>query len=244
MVITNLNGIKGAIQVSELAARTVFLSSLVKESSDPDLKKTLLLNDRRDAALHRDHLARKLSLSDDPQVFVLDLAGISYTPSALQELILPLVQRIRGGEHGTVRLLISTTDPGVSDFIRYMAEVNQLPLYLSQSPFEIGEGTPVGALTNTERSTLDSINMLGGKVTVSELAELEGLRPSAAANRLVNLDRAGYLVRLQRGRREGDIFVEPRSATAKPVMIDELTENSEGESGIPVGPTGTAYSQP
>ena len=194
-------------------ARTVFLSSLVQEFSDPDIKTTLFLKDQRAAALTRDHLATKLNPSDDPQILVLDLAGIAFTPAALQELILPLAQRIRGGEHGTVRLIISTTDPGVSDFIRYMAQTHQLPLYLSHSPFDLQEGTPVGALTETERSTLDTIKELGGHVTASELAVKEEIRPSAATNRLVNLDREGYLVRHQRGRREGDLYIEPRSTT-------------------------------
>ena len=61
----------------------------------------------------------------------------------------------------TIRLVISATDPGVSDFIRYMADAHQLPLYLTDSPFDLREATPVGALTKTERSTLDTISALG-----------------------------------------------------------------------------------
>ena len=212
-------------------ARTVFLSSLVRGSSDSDLKTTLLLKDRGDAALTRDRLVRQLNPSDNLQVLVLDLAGITFTPSALQELILPLAQRIRGGEYGMVRLVITTTDPGVSDFIRYMAQAHQLPLYLSHSPFDLSEGTPVGALTRTERSTLNTINVLGGQVTASSLAETEGIRPSAAANRLVNLDREGYLVRQPRGRREGDLYVEPRAVTSSPMVFEEPYEVSENSTG-------------
>ena len=208
-------------------ARIVFLSSLVRESSDPDLQTTLLLKDRRVAALTRDRLAAQLNLFDDPQVLVLDLAGIAFTPSTLQELILPLAQRIRGGEHGTVRFVISTTDTGVSDFIHYMAQAHQLSIYLSNSPFDLQEGIPVGALTKIERSTLDTVNALGGQVTASELAVTEGIRQSAAVNRLVNLDREGYLVRHQRGRREGDLYIEPRSATSTPMVFEEPIEVCE-----------------
>ena len=202
-------------------ARIVFLSSLIPGSSDTDSEPTLFLKDREAAALIRDHLASQLNLSDEPQVLVLDLAGIAFTPSALQELVLPLAQRIRGGEHGTVCLVISTADPGVGDFIRYMALAHQLPLYLSSSPFDLREGTPVGDLTRTGRSTLDTIVVLGGQVTASRLAETEGINPSAATNRLVNLDREGYLVRQPRGRREGDVYIEPRSATATPMVFEE-----------------------
>ena len=188
-------------------AQTVFVSSLV-----PGYE---ILKNRNVAAHARDWLANLLNNPDSPDILVLDLDGISYTPSTLQELILPLAQRIRGGEHGTVRLAISTTDSAVRDFIRYMAQAHQLPIYFSPSPRDLREGTPVGALTRTERSTLDTIiNVLGGRVTASILAETEGIKPSAATNRLVNLDRGGYLFRQPRGRREGDLYIEPRSATS------------------------------
>lgn len=223
---------RGKGQVNEFPkARTVFVSSLIPGSSDLDPKTTLLLKDRKVAALIRDRLAAKLNLSDGPKVLVLDLAGITFTPSTLQELILPLAQRIRGGEYGMVCLVISTIDAGVSDFIRYMAQAHQLPLYLSHSPFDLRDGTPVGALTRTEISTLNTINVLGGQVTASSLAAKEGIKPSAAANRLVNLDREGYLVRQPRWRREGDLYIEPRSATSIPMVFEEpyvVSENSTG----------------
>ena len=198
----------------------VFLSKLISESSGSDQVDPLLLKDPKVAANIRDSIAAQLNLTDAPQVLVLDLGGSAFTPSALQELILPLARRIRGGEHGTVRLVIRTADPGVGDFIRYMAQAHRLPLYLSHSASNLlWEGTPVGDLTNTERSTLDTIVELGGHVTASRLAATESMKPSAATNRLVNLDRAGYLVRQARGRREGDVYIEPRSATATPVVI-------------------------
>ena len=214
-------------------AHIVFLSSLDRGSSDEEPSATLLLKDPQRAALVRDRLATQLRHSDEPQVLVLDLAGITLTPASLQELILPLAQRIRGGEYGTVRLIISTTDPGVADFVRYMAQAHQLPLYLSRSPFDLSEGTPIGNLTATESSTLDTIVTLGGQVTASKLAETEGIKPSAATNRLVKLDRDGYLVRQPRGRREGDVYIEPRSATSTPMVFEEPYEFGTGP-GKPV----------
>ena len=79
------------------------------------------------------------------------------TPSAIQELVLPLAQRIQGGEYGTVRLVVSTTDPGVKDFVEYMAHVHQLPVYVCQSPLDLGRSIPAGILTHTESRTLDGI---------------------------------------------------------------------------------------
>ena len=201
-------------------ARIVFLSSLILGSSDTEPKNTLRLRNQEMAALIRDRLATQLNLLGGSQVLILDLAGVAFTPSSLQELVLPLAQRIRGGEHGTLRLVISTTDPGVGDFIRYMAQAHQLPLYLAPSPFDLRDATPVGDLTRTARNTLDSIVRLGGQVTASTLASTEGLKPSAAANRLANLDREGYLVRQPRGRREGDMYMEPRSSTSAPMVFE------------------------
>lgn len=202
-------------------AWTAFLSYLVPTCSDTEPAPTLVLTDPLTAARTRDELATELSRVDEPQVLVLDLAGITFTPSTLQELILPLAQRIRGGEYGTVRLVLSTADVGVSDFLKYMAQAHRLPIYLCQSPFELRDATPIGSLTQTESSTLDTIIMLGGQVTASRLAEEEGIGQSAAINRLVNLDREGYLVRQSRGRREGDIYIEPRSATPTPMSSGE-----------------------
>ena len=201
-------------------ARIVFLSNLIPRSPNTDPVDTLLLKDRKVAEDIRNSLAAQLNLSDSPPYLVLDLAGSAFTPSALQELILPLAQRIRGGEHGKVaRLFICTRDPAVADFIRYMAQAHQLPIYISSSPFELHDSTPAGDLTSTERSTLDTIVVLGGRVTASKLAAEEGIKPSAATNRLVNLDREGYLVREPRGRREGDVYFDPRSTTR--IVLDD-----------------------
>ena len=218
-----------------LKAWSVFLSKLISESSDKDQADPLLLKDRDVAADIRDCIAAQLNASDSPQVIVLDLGGSAFTPLALQELIIPLAQRIRGGEYGTVRLVISTSDPGVGNSIRYMAEAHQLPLYLSPSPSNLWEGYPVGGLTETERGTLDTIIALGGQVTASSLAAKESISPSAATNRLVKLDREGYLLRQPRGRRKGDIYIEPRSATATPRVFDGpqvVSESSTGPSGV------------
>ena len=212
-------------------AWSVFPSNLISKSYGSGQVDPLLLKDRDVAANIRDCIAAQLNLFDGPQFLVLDLGGSAFTPSALQELILPLAQRIRGGEYGTVRLIISTSDPGVGNSIRYMAQAHQLPLYLAPSPFNLAEGTPVGVLTQTERGTLDTIVALGGHVTASRLAATESIRPSAATNRLVNLDREGYLVRQTRGRREGDVYIEPRSATATPVVIEGPLVVSESSTG-------------
>ena len=216
-------------------AWSVFLSKLISESSDRDQADPLLLKDQDVAAGIRDYIAAQLHSSDGPQVLVLDLGGSAFTPLALQELILPLAQRIRGGEYGVMRLVISTSDPGVGNYVRYMAQAHELPLYLSPSSSNLWEGHPVGGLTETERGTLDTIIAFGGRLTASSLAAIDSIKPSAATNRLVNLDREGYLLRHPRGRREGDIYIEPRSATATPRVFEgplAVSADSTGPSAV------------
>lgn len=215
-------------------AHTAFLSHLVSRSANSEPVATLVLKDVHIAAVTRDQIASQLSLIDGPLILVLDLAGITLTPSALQELILPLAQRIRGGEYGTVRLFVSTTDSGVAEFVRYMAQVHELPVYLGSSPFDLWDATPIGSLTQTKSITLDTIVMLGGQVTASMLAEAEGIRPTAATNRLVNLDREGYLVRRQRGRHQGDMFIDPRSATCTPLVFRDPDGPRETDTVSPI----------
>ena len=215
-------------------AWVVFLSKLISESSDRVQADPLLLKDQDVAAGIRDYIGAQLHSSDSPQILVLDLGGSAYTPLALQELILPLAQRIRGGEYGIMRLVISTSNPGVGNHIRYMAQAHELPLYVSPSP-NLWEGHPVGGLTETERGTLDTITAFGGRLTASSLAAIDGIRPSAATNRLVNLDREGYLLRQPRGRREGDFYFEPRSATATPKVFEGplvIRENTTGPTAV------------
>lgn len=214
-------------------AWSVFLSKLISESSQRDQADPLLLKDQDVAAGIRDYIGAQLHSSDSPQILVLDLGGSAYTPLALQELILPLAQRIRGGEYGIMRLFISTSNPGVGEYIRYMAQAHELPLYLSPSHSNLREGHPVGGLTETERGTLDTIIAFGGRVTASSLAAIDRIRPSAATNRLVNLDREGYLLRQPRGRREGDFYLEPRSVTATPKVFEGPLVFRENTTGLP-----------
>lgn len=209
-----------------------YLARFVSAPSDHDTR-TLALRDRTAAARVRDRLAASIARSDAPRVHVLDLAGVSFTPSALQELVLPLAQRIRGGEYGMVRLVISTADPGVGDFIRYMAHAHDLPLYLADSPSDLSQGAPLGVLTRSKLDTLNTINVMGGQVTASSLAAASGIRANAATNRLATLDREGYLIRQPRGRRDGDLFVEPRATTTVPVVCAEAyREAHAAQSGI------------
>lgn len=169
--------------------------------------------DRRAAAVFRDRAFPERA-SEDPTLAVLDLTGVFPTPGVLQDLVLPLAQRIRGGLLGTCYLVVCTHDSGVADFLRYLAREHALPLFVASSTAALGEAQPLGDLTSTEQTTLNLLLEQGGAATASELAHWIGLGPTAAGNRLVNLARKGFLYRQTQPRREGDLFVDPRAATA------------------------------
>jgi hypothetical protein len=74
----------------------------------------------------------------------------------------------------------------------------------------LAEAEAVGVLTATERETLEILRQLGGRVTVANFADASGLEPSAATNRLVNVAQKGFVHRVERPRRDGLLFVDPR----------------------------------
>ena len=144
------------------------------------------------------------------RIAVLDLGGAVFSPGSLQELLLPLVRRLRAGEAGAVVLVIIAEDRGVADFVHMLAFTHSLPLYVTDRPHQMADAEPVGRLTPTELQTINAIGEMGGRVTVAAFADHLQLQVTAAGNRLANLDLRGYVYREQRSRRDGDIFVDPR----------------------------------
>jgi hypothetical protein len=142
-----------------------------------------------------------------------DLGGKQLTPAALKEFVITVGQRIRGGVYGNMKLIIATPDDAVREAIALLAREHELPIFVAHSaePTDVFEARAAGDLTETERQTLEQLRRLGGQATVSVLADSLHLEPSAAHNRLVNVERKGYIFRVERGRREGDLFVDPRT---------------------------------
>jgi DNA-binding transcriptional ArsR family regulator len=137
-------------------------------------------------------------------------------PGPLRELVLPLAQGIRGGVYGQNVLFVSSAFDGVKEFVRDLAVANEISLYWTSSPDRLEDATPLGEVTPTELETLQAVRDAGGGITVSDLATRTGLEPTAAGNRLVNLAKKGYVYRLERPRREGDLYIDPRG----PLLVD------------------------
>lgn len=152
--------------------------------------------------------------SPGPAVAVLDLGGARYTPAALHELIVPLGQRLRGGVFGELRIVITAPDEATAEVLALLAEKHDLPLFIAQSsrPEDVEDAVPAGSLTTAEAETLDGLRDLGGGVTAAGYAGVFGLTPNAANNRLLNLERKGYVLRVKRSRKTGDLYIDPRAA--------------------------------
>ena len=165
-------------------------------------------NDRSGASFLRDRYFPPTAV-EHPTIAVLEL-GAEPTMGTLQEFLVPLGQRIRGGEYGQLFLVVRSEDDAVAGFVRYLSREYDLPIFVWTSPQGADMAvTPAGDLTSTEEATINALRSLGGVSTPPQLAETIGIEPTAAGNRLVNLARKGYVYRVSRPRRLGDIFVDP-----------------------------------
>ncbi len=60
-------------------------------------------------------------------------------------------------------------------------------------------------------SPMRLVSQAGGTVTALSLAEQVNIEKTAAGNRLVSLQKKGYLQRVEQPHPAGDLFVDPRS---------------------------------
>jgi len=186
-------------------------------------------HDRRAAAACRDHYFPQ-TVAETPRVRFLNLEGAFVEIGALQEMLLPVCQGIRAGIYGKLAIGVITSDESVANFVSYLAKEYHVPLFVSNSIEEFSRhARPVGDLTQAEVETFDVVSSLGGMVTSAGLAEATGLEPAAAGNRLANVEKKGYVFRISRSRREGDLFMAPNIEPhpAAPPQTAEAPSDSE-----------------
>jgi hypothetical protein len=159
---------------------------------------------------------------EGPNLAILDLSGKLFSPASLRHLVVPLGQQVLGGVFGQMKVVIVSSDPAVLEQVALLAREHKLPLFLaaSRDPSAIEQAIPAGNLTPSEVETLNYIRDLGGITTVARLAEAMNLESNAATNRLVNVDRKGYLYRIKRNRQIGDLFVDPRTRRQAVIAVD------------------------
>jgi hypothetical protein len=172
-----------------------------------------VLDDPAHAAALRDEQLPPTAAAGRRMV-VLHLGGVQPTPAALREIVVTLGQRVRGGLYGETKVVIATGDPATQEMIGLLGQEYDLPLYVASSsdPRDVEVARPVGDLTQSQRETLDQLRGVGGGATAAGLATVAGVSANTVSNRLLNLERRGYIYRLERNRRLGDVFADPRTA--------------------------------
>ncbi len=165
----------------------------------------------------------------EPTVLALNLEGRFPSASVLLELVVPLGQAARGRTLGPLAVVLCTEDEGMREVLRSLAQTYDLALFVAPSVERLSEAEPLGSLTPTEHETLDVLRRLGGRVTVANFAQATGLEPSAATNRLVNVFQKGFVHRVERPRREGLLFVDPRAGTPK----EDPADPTSGDFSLP-----------
>lgn len=147
-----------------------------------------------------------------PNTFVVDLSLAVPLASALEDFLVPLARKVMSGYYGPAKLVVCSPDAGVRHAISGLALLHGIGVYVCDSIHALHAAQPVG-MTPTEQNSFELIQKIGGAVSASVFAAKAGLEPSAASNRLVNLEKRGFVHRVRRSGREGDLFVDPRMAS-------------------------------
>lgn len=146
-----------------------------------------------------------------PMIGILDLAKLRPTPVVLQDVIVAIGEDVRAGRYGNFTFVVSSEDDATRSVLSDIASAQDLAMFVSSSPAHLEQAKPVGDLTVKDRETLRLVLQAGGTVTAAELAEQLGIEQTTAGNRLVALNKKGYLLRVERPHPVGDQFFDVRS---------------------------------
>jgi len=175
--------------------------------------------------------------SPQPRVRLINLEGKYLEVGALVEMILPITQGIRAGTYGNLAFGVIASDEHVGNAVTALAEMHQVPLFISRTvDHAFDDPKPIGALTQADEDTFQMLCQLGGAATSADMAQAKGIEPAAATNRLTNIVKKGYIFRVSRSRREGDLFVAPclrHDIHAKAVPTDLPVAKREDEVQLP-----------
>jgi len=84
-------------------------------------------------------------------------------------------------------------------------------VFVTTSPTNLKNAEPGGNLTIKDRETLSIVLQAGGTVTAAQLADQLQIEQTTAGNRLIALNKKGYLQPLERPHPIGDQFADIRS---------------------------------
>ncbi len=149
--------------------------------------------------------------SEQPATLILDLSYNAPLAGALEDAIVSIARKTQNGEYGRARLVVCTPDPRLQNVLKGLALLQGLSFFIASSPATIHSAQPAAPVTVTELQSLQILQSLGGVASSTVFAENVGIELTAAGNRLVSLERQGYLHRIKRPGREGDLYLDPRA---------------------------------
>ena len=146
-----------------------------------------------------------------PMLGVFLLGAARPTPGVLRTLVVTVGEDVKAGRYGSFSLFICSEDEDTRSVIGDVAASRNVALFVCSSSADLKDAEPAGALTANDRETLRQVSQAGGTVTALGLAEQVRIQKTAAGNRLVSLQKKGYLQRVEQPHPAGDLFVDPRS---------------------------------
>ena len=149
---------------------------------------------------------------DGPMLGVLLMDAARPTPGVLRDLVVTVGEDAKAGRYGNFSLFICSEDDDTRSVIGDVAASRNFAIFVCSSSADLKDAEPVGALTAKDRETLRLVSQAaGGTVTALSLAEQVNIEKTAAGNRLVSLQKKGYLQRVEQPHPAGDFFVDPRA---------------------------------
>ena len=155
---------------------------------------------------------------------VIHMGAVRPTPVVLRSMVVNVGEDVKAGRHGDFSLFISSEDEDTRSVIGDIAAAHNIALFVCSTSSELKDAQPVGVLTARDRETLQLVSEARGTVTALSLATQVGIEKTAAGNRLVSLQKKGYLQRVERPHPEGDLYVDPRSVNMGYSLADLLAQ--------------------
>jgi predicted HTH transcriptional regulator len=142
---------------------------------------------------------------------ILHLGLVRPTPVVLRDVIVNIGEDVQAGRYGSFTFIVSSEDEATRSIVSDIATANEIALFVSPSSTDLERAEPAGNLTLKDKETLEIVLRGGGTVTAAELAGQLGIEHTTAGNRLIALNKKGYLQRIERSHPYGDQFIDSRS---------------------------------
>ena len=146
-----------------------------------------------------------------PMLGVIHMGGVRPTPAVLRNVVVTPAEDVKAGRYGSCTLFICSQDEDTRSVIGDIAESQNVAMFLCSTYADLKYAEPVGGLTAKDHETLRLVSDAGGTVNAFGLAKQIGIEKTAAGNRLVSLQKKGFVQRVERPHPAGDLFVDPRS---------------------------------